>query len=53
MIVKPEFWLSPPSVVFDIVYTDRDISKASRNYISEMDISHITYIMLTCIISLP
>ena len=34
-------------------YTDRDISKASRNYISETSVSHINYIMLTCIISLP
>ena len=41
-------------VLFSIsCYTDRDISKASSNYIREMNVSHISYIMLTCIISLP
>ena len=53
MIVKPEFWLLLPVLCSMSCYTDRDISKASRNYISETNVSHISYIMLTCIISLP
>ena len=53
MIVKPEFWLLLPVLCSMSCYTGRDISKASRNYISETNVSHISYIMLTCIISLP
>ena len=53
VIVKPEFWFLLPLLCLISCYNDRDISKASSNYISEMNVSHISYIILTCIISLP
>ena len=47
------FFTAIRSILMKLYHTDHDISIASRNYISETNVSHISYIMLTCIISLP